>query len=127
MSMSKEQGKTQTFAPKLENFIDMPFPSPVPPPVTKTTLRNIQSRQSDGRIGTLPAKEPGGSMVSFLMGKCLAWGREGYFSSSFMVAPMEKGLIWCLAQVMVASLRFILVLVSPNKRRFLVKLAMSAM
>ena len=39
--MSKQQDKTQTFAPKLENFIDMPFPNPVPPPVTKTTLRII--------------------------------------------------------------------------------------
>ena len=74
----------------------------------------------------MPAKDPGGSMVSFLMGKCLAWGREGYFSSSFKMVPTENGLIWrSLAQVMVASLRFILVqVVSPNRRRFLVKLAM---
>ena len=60
------------------------------------------------------------------MGKCLACGREGYFSSSFKTVPTENGLIWCcLAQVMVASLRFILVqVVPPNRRRFLVKLAM---
>ena len=60
-------------------------------------------------------------MVSFLMGKCLAWGREGYFSSSFKMVPTENGLVWRS----LASLRFILVqVVSPNRRRFLVKLAM---
>ena len=76
----------------------------------------------------MSAKEPGGSIVSFLMGKCLAWGRGGYFSSSFKMVPTENGLFCCILahEVMVASLRFILVQeeVSPNRRRLLVKLAM---
>ena len=117
----------QTLAPKLENFKDMPLPSPVPPPVTNTTCKEFVffSRREYWRGRTLPAKEPGGSMVSFLMGKCLAWGRGGYFSSSFKATPTEKGLIWFLEHVRVASLRFTLELVSPNRRKFLAKLAMS--
>ena len=61
-----------TLAPSSLNLVDIPFPSPVPPPVTKTTLS---------------LNESGGSIVFFLAAK---WAACGPWVTSDLDIVVEK-------------------------------------
>jgi hypothetical protein len=63
-----------TFAPSSLNFVAIPFPKPVPPPVMKTTL---------------PLYVSGGSIVKRFAGNLAAWG-PGVMFDMVAVEEVEK-------------------------------------